>query len=273
MIIKTCRISGEKFEITSDDLDFYKKMEIISSEDYKKLKSREISDCVGLPTLCPEERQRRRLAWRNERKLYSRKCDLCEKKIISIYNKNKEFPVYCQDCWWSDKWDAKEISRDFDFSKPFFEQFEGLQKKVPKLCLVFENNENCDYTHLVGDSKNCYLIFGSIGCENCFYGTPYFSKDCIDSLAIQKGELCYECLDSDNLYESIYCQNCTNSNNLIFCYDVQGSHDCLACVGLRKSKYCILNKQYSKEEYKKITSSVDFCNPKSREILLINLKN
>jgi hypothetical protein len=32
----------------------------------------------------------------------------------------------------------------------------------------------------------------------------------------------------------------------MYCYD---SHDLFGCVGLRKKSYCILNKQYSKEDY------------------------
>lgn len=42
MIKNFCRVSGKQFEITESDLDFYRKMEIISPEDYEKLKSREI---------------------------------------------------------------------------------------------------------------------------------------------------------------------------------------------------------------------------------------
>src|SRR5436190_2140193 len=29
-------------------------------------------------------------------------------------------------------------------------------------------------------------------------------------------------------------------------------HDCFGCYGLKKSEYCILNKQYTEEEYKRL---------------------
>ena len=106
MIQKTCRLSGEKFEITKDDLEFYAKMEVITVDDLENLLSGKITDCVGLPTLCPAERQRRRLSFRNERKLYKRKCDATGKDIISIYDETVKFPVYDQKYWWSDNWDA-----------------------------------------------------------------------------------------------------------------------------------------------------------------------
>jgi hypothetical protein len=41
---RTCAVSGQSFEITDEDLKFYEKMG------------------VPIPTLCPEERQRRRIA-------------------------------------------------------------------------------------------------------------------------------------------------------------------------------------------------------------------
>jgi hypothetical protein len=110
MITRTCRVSGKKFEITADDLDFYAKMEIISAEDCEKVKTNPPSslsqrgeNIVGLPTLCPEERCRRRMSIRNFNKLYSRQCDGAGKNIVSMYNDNHQFPVYKNDYWWGDK--------------------------------------------------------------------------------------------------------------------------------------------------------------------------
>ncbi len=73
---KTCAVSGKEFEITKEDLKFYKKMG------------------VSVPTFCPEERQRRRLAWRNEHKLYRRKCDATGRSLISMYQQNTPGKVY-----------------------------------------------------------------------------------------------------------------------------------------------------------------------------------
>ena len=63
---KTCAISGQEFPIYKSDRDFYDK--ISPTFNGKKYQ-------IPTPTLCPEERQRRRLLFRNERKLYKRKCD------------------------------------------------------------------------------------------------------------------------------------------------------------------------------------------------------
>ncbi|MBD3360606.1 hypothetical protein GF366_02265 [Candidatus Peregrinibacteria bacterium] len=201
------------------------------------------------PGLSYQERQRRRMAWRNERTLYKRKCDKTGENIIASYSKDEPFPVYKPDAWFGDDWDALDYGQDFDFNRPFFEQFFELQKKVPRIALIAAHNVNCDYCNVVGDCKNCYLLFGSISCEDCMYGNPYYSKDCIDSLVVRNSELCYECTDCEKLYECFFCQGCSNSKYIKYCFDVESCSYCFLCVGLRQKQYCILNEQCSKEEY------------------------
>ena len=103
---KICQNCKKDFTIESDDFLFYEKMK------------------VPAPTFCPHCRFVRRMIWRNERSLYKRKCDMCQKNIIAMYDDKVPFPVYCPECWRSDKWEAGEYTKDYDFSKSFFEQWE-----------------------------------------------------------------------------------------------------------------------------------------------------
>ena len=118
---KQCKSCKTEFAITPDDLTFYEKVQ------------------VPAPTWCPECRKQRRLSWRNNINLYPRNCDMCKKRIVSIYATNKPMPVYCNSCWWSNKWDPMEYGTDYDFSKPFFEQFNKLQSRVPYMATVNDN--------------------------------------------------------------------------------------------------------------------------------------
>lgn len=249
---QTCRRTGEKFEVSERDLAFLDKVSpVIAGKKYQ----------IPPPTLCPSERQRRRMAFRNERSLYNRKCDKTGEQILSMYPQDVDFPVYGTESWFGDSWDAKDYGQDYDFNKPFFEQFVELRKKVPHLALISSNNENCDFCNIVGKCKSCYLIFGSINCQDCYYGNPFNCKDCSDSLVLRNSELCVECVDSDNLYNCYRCQNCTNSQDLKFCFGVDNSKNCFACVDLNRKEYCILNKQYTKEEYERITSEMNLSDP------------
>ncbi len=259
MIKKKCTVSGQIFTITESDLDFYKKIGIISAEDCKKIKSRKISDCTGLPTLCPKERERRRLSWRNERKLYQRKCDLCEKMMISMYDKDVKFPVYCQNCWWSDNWDSEKFSRDFDFSCPFFEQFQELMKSVPMLSLWNHAGENAEFNNCCFNNKNCYMNFTTDKSEDCYYNASSDScTDVIDSYEARSCELCYECIDCQNCYDSKFLQNCKNCQNSAFLKNCIGCNNCFGCVNLRNKEYWFLNQQLTKEEYQRKVAGINF---------------
>lgn len=166
-----------------------------------------------------------------------------------MYSPDAKFPVYKPDVWFGDSWDARDCGREFDFERPFFEQFAELRDEVPHLALVSKNNFNCDYCNIVGDCKDCYLIYGSINCENCYYGNPFNCKYCADSLLLRDSEWCLECSDSDKLYNCYHCRDCSNSHDLGFCLSVKNSSDCFGCVNLNHAQYCFFNEQLSKEEY------------------------
>lgn len=236
---RNCQNCKSQFLIEPDDFGFYEKIG------------------VPPPTWCPVCRKQRRLSWRNDMNLYSRKCDLCKRAIVSIYSTDKPFPVYCPKCWWSDKWDPKSYAQDYDFSKTFFEQFKELQGKVPALALVNDDgiaSVNCEYTQDFAFSKNCYMVFIAWKLENCMYGNyAVHGKDNLDFLS-SMGECQYtydtvfteKCYQSRNVYYSSSLSNCA------FCYDCRDSLDCFMCVGLRHKRHCFKNKQYTKEEYEKV---------------------
>lgn len=236
-ISKTCRVSGKEFVITDEDQAFYEKME------------------VPLPTLCPEERMRRRLAFRNERYLYHRKCDLSGKELITIFPPENIHKVYDQKEWWGDKWDPLEYGRDFNFNRPFFDQLKELFDVVPLphvMSSIDIAESNCIYTNYAGDNKNCYLIFDSDFNEDCLYGNVNkHSKSCMDCSYINKSELLYECLNCQSCYNLKYSQDCTNCFDSNFIKNCVGCKNCFACTGLVQKEYCIFNIQYGKEEYLK----------------------
>jgi hypothetical protein len=134
---KICAVSGAEFPIYQSDMEFYDKISpTFGGEKYQ----------IPTPTICPEERQRRRLLFRNERKLYKRKCDASGKDIISIYSPDKPYKVYDQKFWRSDEWNPLDYGRDFDFEKSFMQQFNSLLKDIPHISVVTISNENSIFT-------------------------------------------------------------------------------------------------------------------------------
>lgn len=211
------------------------------------------------PTFCPDCRQQRRLAWRNESTLYQRVCDSCQKNIISIYPAQTPWPVYCNDCWWSDKWDPLQYGQAFDFNKPFFTQYAELQKKVPRLALYQKNAQNSDYTNHSENIKNCYLCVDTAKAENVYHSKWIIDcRDITDSYNLQNSELCYESLYCRSCFNCVYTYLSETCRDSAFLYDCVGCNNCFMCCNLQHQQYCIENKPYSKEEYEKHLAKFNF---------------
>ncbi|MFA6392508.1 MAG: hypothetical protein WCW54_00260 [Candidatus Paceibacterota bacterium] len=239
---KECQNCKKDFTIEPDDFLFYEKIK------------------VPPPSFCPPCRMQRRYAWRNIMSLYNSKCGLCDKSVITLYSPDSGITVYCNKCWWSDKWDPKSYGVDYDFNKPFFTQYKELMQKVPHMALVNDDgiaSLNCEYTHDVWFAKNCYMLFSGWHVDNVMYS--FFvnaGKDMIDCMNIRtENEWLYECMLSRSSYRlkySKFCSACIESQFLLDCRDCS---DCLMLMGLRNKKYYFKNKRYTKEEYKKILES------------------
>lgn len=240
---KTCRQCQSPFTIDDRDRAFYAKMQ------------------VPEPTLCPECRLQRRLAWRMEWTLYMRKSDLSGCDMLSIFPPDSPYTVYHHEDWYGSKWNL-DFGRDFDFSRSFFEQMNELLHATPLLGHVVVNLQNCEYVNQTGWSKNCYFTIEADHNEDTLYGyRVFFNKNCMDCLEVWRCERCYECTDCEDcffLYFSQLCKQCRNSS---FLFDCRGCSDCFGCTGLRKKQYCMFNEQLTKEEYESRMLSFDFYNP------------
>ncbi len=228
---------------------------VVSTEDQKFYEQIE----VPLPKFCSVCRQKRRLAFRNEKNLHFRKCDCCGKTVISFYKSKTEFPVYCQNCWWSDRWDAADCKKDFDFKRSFFDQFFELWRQVPKMGLVQQgDNQNSKFCNCTSYNKNCHLIFSSNRDEDCLYGKWIDNcRDCVDNYNLSNCELAYDCVDCVNSHKIIHSQKIFNSSDIYHSYDCRGCDHLFACAGLRNQKFCILNKKVSEKEFEEFLQNLE----------------
>ncbi len=228
-----CKKCTQSFTVTPDDLTFYEKLD------------------VPLPTLCPDCRYRRRLLDRNEWSLYRRKCSKTGESIVSIYREDAPFPVYKQEVWRSDAWDPLSYGRDFDFNRPFFEQYHELRQAVPHPALVNYNSVNSEYSNQSQDNKDCYMVSATGESEKCMYGNwyqpAYFCGDCY---MLKKCELCYECMNCVRCYSCAYSVDCFDCTSVNFSLDCHGCNNCFGCAGLRNKNYYWFNEPLAKEKYK-----------------------
>jgi len=239
--MKNCKKCSTGFEITDADRKFYKNIDVPD------------------PKLCPDCRQIRRLMTGNQINLYKRKCDGAGNDIISAYHPDSPFKVYSQAYWYDSKWNALDYGRDYDFNRPFFEQWHDLYNSVPRPALYggFSFNENSEYVNYAGYNKNCYMIFDSDFDWDCYYSFGLNkSKNCVDLLRSKECELCYECIDCYRSYRLFYSQDCDNCSDSSFLKNCIGCKHCFMCSNLKNKEYYVFNKEYDKETYEKLMSSL-----------------
>ena len=111
------------------------------------------------------------------------------------------------------------------------------------------NDKNCHNCNTYSDSEDCF---------NSIRGG--FNKSSIDTAGCLHTELlgnCSSCQgpDGTGAYALKYCNWSASrySEYLDQCVDCEY---CFGCVGLKKKKYCILNKQYAKEEYDELKERI-----------------
>ncbi len=238
-----CRHCSTSFEHLPGDLEFYSDIGPVVEG---------VRLHVPPPTLCFQCRVQRKLAARNERHLYRRKCSLSGKDIFSIYSPDKSIPVYDNPLWYGDSWDALDFGRTFDPRKSFFSQFHELLKTTPRPArITFAESENSDYCNHHLGCKDSYL---------CFWG-DYMNRSiaCYGCGSIDQCVDCVGCLNSTLLVSARNCSQCHSSAFLEECEGVSESRymkscvnctDCFQCTNLRHRQYCIKNQQYpGKEAY------------------------
>jgi len=240
---KNCVNCQKDFTIEPDDFGFYEQMK------------------VPPPTWCPHCRLVRRLAWQGYRFLYKRECDFSKEKVLSTIPPDSLHKVYKQDIWWSDKWDPKSYGRDYDSSRPFFEQWKDLVMDVPLPSLTTEYSTmiGSDYCNAAATLKNCYLCFKFDESEECGYcNTGTSLKNSFDVSFSNFCELCYDSSNLNKCNQVFFSQDCEDSYNIWFSRDLVGCNDCVGCINLRNKSYHIFNKAYSKEDYRTIIKEYDF---------------
>lgn len=74
-------------------------------------------------------------------------------------------------------------------------------------------------------------------------------RSCDISFTGARSESSYNCLTLQNVQDVICSHIIADSAHVAYSEFCYGSRDLFGCIGLRKSEYCILNRQYSRDDY------------------------
>jgi hypothetical protein len=182
----------------------------------------------------------------------------CQNCIFSTNLRHKSYHIFNKSVT-KEEFEAKK--------KDIFSSYEKLEE-AKKIFEEEKKKATVKYAHQIkcinttGDYLfNCHsstMAFDSENSKNCKYiadaETPL---DCYDlNNTYYNPELCLDLMGVLRMYNSKHCVYTFYSSNLEYCDNVENSESCFGCVGLRKKKFCILNKEYSKEEYEKIKGEI-----------------
>ena len=188
-------------------------------------------------------------AFRQHFGIHKRKSDFSGKKIIPVFSEECPYPVWHKDEWMEN---ANPESAIYDKNKDFWGQVWEVFKNSPIAHNVGVWNENSEYNDDCWYSKNCYLCHSLLKCEDSSYLFRTVNhKDCqfcVFSFDLHK---CLDVIYGFDCYNVKYWIDIKRCKNSSFLFDCEDCEDCLLSWNLKNKRYCIANKQYSKEDYEK----------------------
>lgn len=191
--------------------------------------------------------------------VFLRNCISCRNCVMCSNLRQKEYHIL-------NKPVSKEIYKEFKnnlksykFLSEKIEEFNKFKLQFPQKYMRGVQNENCTGNYLV-NCKNARFCFDCRDLWDGKYCTQIFmkAKDCMDADECGECELVYESSEVGyNAYNIRFSLQCLNQiRDLTYCDTCFYSSDLFGCVGLKRKKYCILNKEYTREEYEELVRRI-----------------
>lgn len=186
-------------------------------------------------------------------------CRNCTKCIACVGLSGKKFHVLNQEVS-EDRFNEvlSHLKKENTLPEDMAREYEKLKMKHPRCYLIGSKNENVSGNYIY-KSKNISNSFYLHNCQDCTYCLRLLhGKDCYD--IFQWGdpiELGYFSVDvGDGVYNVKFSDSIYGGADIEYSFLLQHCHNCFMSAGLRHKQHCILNKQYSKEEYEDLKSRI-----------------
>ena len=146
-----------------------------------------------------------------------------------------------------------ELRRNFDKMR---QNFLKQKERLPRKYMDGFGNENCT-GNAIQHSKNALECYEVSNAHDCKFATNTSAlKDSYDVNNDDNSELVYESVGSETNSMHCFCDICWFDRDCLYCNLCFYSKNLFGCCSLKHKQYCILNKQYSKEEYEKLVPKI-----------------
>jgi len=159
--------------------------------------------------------------------------------------------------------DAYEAKlREFDFgSRKMVKMAESMYRGIRRKA-IRRNLMNIQCENVTGDNlfrcKNCLQCYGAFdSVDGRYLYDVNLYRDAMDAYTGGRdSELIYETTSVAASYGTSFCLRTSGCQRVHYSFFITASKDIFGCIGLRRSQYCILNKQYTKDEYERLVPRI-----------------
>ena len=187
-------------------------------------------------------------------------CKNCSHCLGCVNLRNKSYHIFNKPCT---KEEYKKELEKLDFGS--YTTLLAVKEKFKKF-IQHHPRKYANVVHIrnvtgdnVRDAKNAYYCFDGENVENFKYGEwlGYKLRDSYDILAAGlNSELIYESIGIIESQECFFNLLCYYGRNVRYSVNCHNCNNIFGCIGLRNKQYCILNKQYTKQEYEKLVPKI-----------------
>lgn len=179
-------------------------------------------------------------------------CRNCMSCFMCTNLRNKQY-CFLNEQLTKEEYEKKTAELDFGFYdhvQKAYAMYDDIKKKAIRRDLLIVNGEGCTGDNIV-NCKDCVSCFSVQDAESSRY--LWDVKRYKDSMDCYSGgrnsELMYASTAGASSYSVQCCLRTSECNDVAYSFYLNNCKDCFGCIGLKRDRYCILNKEYSEEEY------------------------
>ncbi|MFH1404714.1 MAG: hypothetical protein ABIH21_01290 [Patescibacteria group bacterium] len=228
---QTCAMTGEKWQQTQEEIDWYKKFNVPPSK------------------VCPQTRWFHHSFWYVGYQYWYQPHPETGKPIICTVHPATGIKVLPDKEWFEKEF--QDMGRDYDSSKSFLEQWHELQLDVPmpanrnhvepvnSIAFVSQGDEN---SFFVGACKSKNTLYSHLATDT------ESSAEIFRCDSVQKS---FNVIHSYRIHNSKYLRECFDCMNCEFCFDCRNCENCYGATNKRNKKFIWMNEQLSEDEWNK----------------------
>lgn len=191
--------------------------------------------------------------------LFSLNLKGCKNCLLCSNLRNKEYCIENQQVTKEEFEKVRASLSGYQIYQTYLQRFHEWRATSLRPANYMINCENCtgDYLRSCKNIHDAYIATDVEDGKHLF--SVEYSKDCMDCSLVgyDNTQLFYECVTAGIAGQrNQFCFQNWSCNDLLYCDTPQSSSSCFGCICVRRKQYCILNKQYTKEEYEELVPKI-----------------